>query len=71
MKYMTNRSVIYATGLIALALLVPAVRQRVARFFEAHVTGDFTVHRGGKIIDVEAVEIEEMPKLKPVTPRED
>ncbi len=56
---------------IALALLLPAVRQRVARFFEAHVTGDFTVHRGGKIIDVEAVEIEEMPKLKPVTPRED
>ena len=56
---------------IALALLLPAVRQRVARFFETHVTGDFTVHRGGTVIDVEAVEIEETPKLKPVTPRED
>ena len=53
---------------IALALLLPAVRRRVARFFEAHVTGDFTVHPGGTVIDVEAVEIEETSKLKPLTP---
>ena len=56
---------------IALALLLPAVRRRVARFFETHVSGDFTVHRGGTVIDVEAVEIEETPRLKPITPRED
>jgi UPF0716 protein FxsA len=55
---------------IALALMLPAVRRRVARFFETHVTGDFTVHRGGTVIDAEAVEIEETPKLKPITPPE-
>jgi UPF0716 protein FxsA len=56
---------------IALALLLPAVRRRVARFFETRVSGDFTVHRSGTVIDVEAVEIEETPKLKPTPPRED
>lgn len=56
---------------IALALLLPGVRRRVARFFETHMSGGFTVHRGGTVIDVEAVEIEEMPKLKPRSPRED
>jgi UPF0716 family protein affecting phage T7 exclusion len=49
---------------IALTLLLPWTRKRVAGFFETHITGDFTVHRGGPIIDVEAVEIEEQPRLK-------
>jgi hypothetical protein len=47
-----------------LALLLPPVRRRVASFFEKHVSGDFTVDRSGTVIDLEAVEIEENPKLK-------
>jgi UPF0716 protein FxsA len=49
---------------IALTLLLPWVRKRVAGFFETHISGNSTVHRGGPVIDVEAVEIEETPKLK-------
>lgn len=49
---------------IALTLLLPWVRKRVAGFFETHISGDFAVHRSGPVIDVEAVEIEENPKLK-------
>lgn len=56
---------------IALTLLLPWARKRVAGFFETHISGDFTVHRGGPVIDVEAVEIEDMPKLKPNSPLED
>ena len=56
---------------IALALLLPWVRRRVARFFETHISGDFTVHRGGAVIDAEAVEIEEIQKLKANSPLED
>ena len=52
---------------IALALLMPWVRQRVARFFETHMSGDFTFHTEsasrGVVIDAEAVEIVEPPKL--------
>ena len=52
---------------IALALLMPWVRHRVARFFETHISADFTFHdggpRGGTVIDAEAVEIVEPPKL--------
>jgi UPF0716 protein FxsA len=52
---------------IALALLLPWVRHRVARFFEIHMSGDFTFHTEsasrGVIIDSEAVEIAEPPKL--------
>ena len=52
---------------IALALLLPWVRHRMARFFETHMSGDFTFHTGGfsegAVIDVEAVEIVEPPKL--------
>lgn len=55
---------------IALALLLPWTRQRMARFFEAHISGDFNFHRGGAVIDVEAIEIEETPKLEPIPPRE-
>ena len=56
---------------IALALLLPWVRQRVARFLEGHISADFTVHGSGPVIDVEAVEIEDIPKLKPNSPLED
>jgi UPF0716 family protein affecting phage T7 exclusion len=56
---------------IALALLLPWTSQRMARFFETHISGGFTAHRGGTIIDVEAVEIEEIPKLKSNPPLED
>jgi UPF0716 protein FxsA len=49
---------------IALALLLPWVRRRVARFLETHISRDITVHRGGPVIDVEAVEIEEAAKVK-------
>jgi UPF0716 protein FxsA len=60
---------------IALALLLPWARRRMARFFESHISGDFTFHRGGSVrgtvIDVEAVEIEEPPKLKSNSPLED
>lgn len=49
---------------IALTLLLPWVRKRVAGFFETHISGDFTVRRSGPIIEVEAVEIDENPKLK-------
>jgi UPF0716 family protein affecting phage T7 exclusion len=56
---------------IALTLLLPWVRKRVAGFFEIHISGDFTVHRGGLVIDMEAVEIEETPKLKSNSPLDD
>jgi UPF0716 protein FxsA len=49
---------------IALTLLLPWVRKLVAGFFETHISGDFTVRRSGPIIEVEAVEIDENPKLK-------
>jgi UPF0716 protein FxsA len=59
---------------IALALLLPWTRQRMARFFETHISGDFSFHRGGPgrgaIIDAEAIEIEETPKLESNPPRE-
>lgn len=56
---------------IALTLFLPWVRKRVAGFFETHISGDFTVHRGGPVIDVEVVEIKDLPKLKPNSPLED
>jgi UPF0716 protein FxsA len=56
---------------IALALLLPWVRQRMAKFFETHISGDFSFHRGGAVIDAEAIEIEETPKLESIPPRED
>ena len=56
---------------IALTLFLPWVRKRVAGFFETHITGNFTVQRSGPVIDVEAVEIKDMPKLKPNSPLED
>ncbi len=55
---------------IALALLMPWVRQRMAGFFEAHISGDFSFRRGGAVIDAEAIEIEETPKLKSNLPLE-
>jgi UPF0716 protein FxsA len=55
---------------IALTLLLPWVRKLVAKFFETHISGDFTVRRSGPIIDVEAVEIEETPKVKSNSPPE-
>lgn len=55
---------------IALALLLPWVRQRMARFFEAHISADFSFHRSGTVIDVEAVEIVEPPKLGSNSPRD-
>ena len=56
---------------IALTLLLPWVRKRVAGFFETHISGNFTAARGGPVIEVEAVEIEDIPKLKPNSPLED
>jgi UPF0716 protein FxsA len=56
---------------IALTLFLPWTRKRVAGFFETHISGDFTVRRGGPVIDVEAVEIEDIPKLKSNSPLED
>ncbi len=56
---------------IALTLFLPWVRKRVAGFFESHVSGDFTGHRGGPVIEAEAVEIDETPKLKPNPAREE
>jgi UPF0716 protein FxsA len=55
---------------IGLALLLPWTRQRMARFFETHISGDFSFHRGGAVIDAEAIEIEETPKLKSNPPLE-
>lgn len=56
---------------IALTLFLPWIRKRVAGFFETHISGGFTVRRGGPVIDVEAVEIEDIPKLKSNSPLED
>jgi UPF0716 family protein affecting phage T7 exclusion len=56
---------------IALTLLLPWFRKRVAGFFEIHISGDFTVHRDGPVIDMEAVEIEETPRLKSNSPLDD
>ncbi len=55
---------------IALALLMPWVRQRMAKFFETHISGDFSFHRRGVVIDAEAIEIEETPKLNSSPPLE-
>ena len=55
---------------IALALLLPWVRQRMARFFETHISGDFSFHRSGTVIDAEAVEIVEPPQLGSNSPRD-
>jgi UPF0716 protein FxsA len=56
---------------IALTLFLPWARKRVAGFFETHISGDFTVRRGSPVIDVEAVEIDDIPKLKSNSPLED
>jgi UPF0716 protein FxsA len=56
---------------IALALLLPWSSRRMASFFEAHISGGFTVHRRGMVIDAEAVEIEEIQKLKSNPPLEE
>lgn len=55
---------------IALALLLPWVRQRMARFFETNISGDFTFHRSGTVIDAEAVEIVEPPQLGSNSPKD-
>jgi UPF0716 protein FxsA len=55
---------------IALALLMPWVRLRMAKFLETHISGDFSFHRGGVIIDAEAIEIKETPKLNSNPPLE-
>ena len=55
---------------IALALLLPWIRQRMARFFEIHISGDFSFHRSGTVIDAEAVEIVEPPQLGLNSPRD-
>jgi UPF0716 family protein affecting phage T7 exclusion len=60
-----------SSAISLLALLLPWVRKRVAGFFESHISGDFTVHRGGPVIEMEAVEIEDIPKLKSNSPLED
>ena len=59
------------SDIIALTLLLPWVRKRVAGFFETHISADFTVHRGGPVIDAEAVEIEDISKLKSNSSLED
>ena len=56
---------------IALALLLPWVRQRMARYFETHISGDFSFHAGGAVIEAEAVEIVEPAKLVSTTPLDD
>lgn len=56
---------------IALALLLPWVRQRMARYFETHISGDFGIHAGGAVIEAEAVEIVEPAKLASTTPLDD
>jgi UPF0716 protein FxsA len=55
---------------IALALLSPWVRQRMAKYFEAHISADFSIHERGTVIDAEAVEIVEQPRLGPNSPRD-
>ena len=55
---------------IALALLLPWIRQRMARFFEIYISGDFSFHRSGTVIDAEAVEIVEPPQLGSNSPRD-
>ena len=55
---------------IALALLLPWTRQRMARFFETHIFENFSFHGGSAVIDAEAIEIEETAKLEPIPPRE-
>lgn len=59
-----------ASDFIALALLTPWVRRRMARYFEAHISADFSFHERGTVIDAEAVEIVEQPRLGPKSPRE-
>lgn len=56
---------------IALALLLPWVRQRMARYFETHISGDFSFRAGGAVIEAEAVEIVEPAKLGSTTPLDD
>ena len=56
---------------IALALLMPWVRLRMAKYFETHISGDFTFHAGSTVIDAEAVEIVEPAKLGSNTPLDD
>ena len=55
---------------IALALLLPWTRQRMARFFESHISTDFRGYRTGGVIEAEAVEIEETPQVESKTPRD-
>ena len=55
---------------IALTLLLPWVRQRLARFFESHISRDFSFHRKGVVIDAEAVEIVEPSKLGSDSPED-
>ena len=59
---------------IALTLLMPWVRRRMAVFFETHISGDFTFYSRsssrGAVIDAEAIEIEEPPKLGTNSPKD-
>ena len=55
---------------IALTLLLPWVRQRMAGFFESHISQDFSFHREGVVIDAEAVEIVEPPQLGSNSPKD-
>lgn len=48
---------------IAVALLAPWVRRHLAKYFETHISADFSFHAGSTIIEAEAVEIVEPPKL--------
>jgi UPF0716 protein FxsA len=56
---------------IALAVLLPWTRRRLARFFESHVSTDFNAHPGrGVVIEAEAVEIVETRELESKPSRE-
>ncbi len=59
---------------IALALLLPWARQRMAGFFESHVSTDFSARRtgagSGVVIEAEAVEIVETRELESNPSRE-
>ena len=60
-----------ASDFIALALLLPWTRRRLARFFESHVSTDYSVHPGrGVVIEAEVVEIVETRELESKPSRE-
>ena len=65
----------FLSDFLALVLVLASVSKRLASSFETFLYGKFGSRQGGAgggtVIDVEAVEIEDIPKLKSNSPLED